>query len=664
MYKLRIIAFSLMMLIFIPIIAIPVQVKADSTVSAFARLAGTSGPVLSAVSSCVLGIIFDKAYAYVKATFVTVGKFLAGNVNADTFDTTRMKAQQDASDWKTYLKKNCWEPMEKAAAAVILNVLTQETVNWINGGMNGAPMFLTNPEKSFQDLQKSALGNFADIITGDKEGNYPFGVALLRDTLKQLKTAFSNDMKSNMKLALPSGITTVNFSANFKNGGWGALAASLMPQNNIFGAGFMMNTRVSNLLRGTSFTPADYLKTKLQKGFKDQKICANPAGLGAGGTYLTTTTATSGTPVDQICKVEKIATPGDVVMGKLDKSLGVTQDTLVNADQLNASITAVFDALMGQLINKGLAALGGVDDQVSDPNAGNGGNNGGNGDGGDNSYDAGNVTTPPTITGSASAGSLCGVALGNTADWKKAYPQFTIESGLGDKTYDKDVFDNSVPPVVIHKAGDVKSAGLITREGTLRKIILSENNIATWIINSLYSLDMCIPGPQSVGDSNIQDQVYGLIMKDYKYPGSSSDQVNEIYNAQFLNDHLGIMFFPDDKIKGPSEVTDIIRTAISRYAAALNHEYSHLKKLDVYSKARPLIDKLVYYQQTIQDNNKKVELIDGNISSLKDIQRKIRNWQATGGSLSDPVSKKMYDRIQAQFDFLIPTLDVSPYTSN
>ena len=151
------------------------------------------------------------------------------------------------------------------------------------------------------------------------------------------------------------------------------------------------------------------------------------------------------------------------------------------------------------------------------------------------------------------------------------------------------------------------------------------------------------------------------IMQNYNYPGSSVDQINEIYNAQFLSDNTGVRYFPNEKIKSPTQVQKILKTLIQRYYDAMTKgEYGNLKLIDSYPKVQQYVGKLGFYDQQLADNQAKIDLIEGTIGQLNTLQTRIDHiLNAVGPDDSDPQFKK----VRQQFETLIPDLDVSPYIS-
>ena len=620
MYKLRILALSLIIATCIPTLAVPVQAGTD--ISAMARIAGTSGPVLSAVTSCAIGLIGDKV---IKTVAVALSKVDPTKAKV-SINTTGQQADQAASANQTKFQSKCLIPMERAAAQVILNTLTTETVNWINkGGQGGGPLFMTDPSKALSDLQKSAIGDISSMMK-DNSGDLPFGKAILKDTLTQLQTGFLNDSKYNLdRLAAMQNAASshISLGVNLNNGGWSMFNGALLANNNPIGFKFKTDEYVASKLGDTNISPAALLMKKLDwgKGFLSQETCLDPKGWDN-----LDEAAQKATP----CKEPKIVTPGSVISEKLTHALGAQQDALALGNNLDASITSIFDAMMVKLMQEGLFHLS---DSTNDSN-----------NSGPGQQDNNNLSQQATITGNATPGSACGVD--TSADWYLQYPKFDILHDLSD-------LDAKGQP----------QQGLISRELALKTLLEAQNKIIKWIIRDTYQLDLCIPGPASLGDSSIKDTIFGTMMSSYNYPGSDVTQVNEAYNAQFLSDNFGIKYFPNDKIASPGQVQKIIKTLISRYYDAMvNMEYQNLNSsnIPVLPKAQAQYQKIAYYEQQSADNDAKIGLINGTVGQLRAIQTRINQLLTSQLDSNSLNFKARLKSIQGSFDVLIPDLDVAP----
>lgn len=630
MYKIRTIAFSLIFALLVPIAVVPVQVKAASNVSDFSRLAGTAAPVLTAITTCTLGLLFDKVSVALQQTEEDVSGVISAKVavSGGAIGGISKSAQAAQTD---KLRNTCLIPIERAAAQVILNTITTETINWINGGMNGSPLYNQNLNTSLAKMQNNALVKLAADISDPNL--YPFGKDILKSALSKFHTTYRDSSASNINDVIGAsfpGAGLKEFSKNLLLGGWGAFDSGFSPNNNAIGFNFQTQDHIIAEFQGTAYSQAQSLKDELSwgHGFLSQKKCLDPG-------FDETGTST--------CENYKITTPGEVVSAKLDKALGNQEDALNLGQNLDASITSIFNAMITKLLQNGLSSLS--DDTGNNSNA-------------DTTKNANSgAAQQATVTGNATAGSLCGVT--SSTDWWNQFPRFNLWRDLVDSTATSTDINGNIITVT--------NPGLMTREQQLEYILVAQNNVIKWTKKAIYILDMCIPGPSSISNSRIKNLVYGDIMQDYNYPGSSDDQVNEIYNAQFLSDNFGVRYFPDERIKSPSAVQKIAKTLISRYYDAMMSEYGNLSKIDSYTKVQQYFSKLGFYDQQLADNEAKIGLIKGTISQLNTIEKRLENIDPTSPTgdktLSPEAVANRYAKIKQQFEALIPDLDVSPYVS-
>ena len=648
MYKIRIIAFALILALFVPIVAVPVQVKADSNVTDFSRLAGTAAPVLTAITSCALNLLFNKAYVTTKSKVDAAESIMDAPVYIG--DGTEVAAyNQNLTALQNQKKALCLVPIERAAAQVILNTITTETINWINGGMNGQPLYSQNLGASLGDMQNNALVKLAADLSDPN--SYPFGKDILKAALATFHTTYQQSSVSDINATIGAnfpGKSLKDFSNNLLLGGWGAFDSGFKPNNNAIGFNFQTQDHMIAQLQGTAYSQAQALKDQLNwgHGFLSQTKCSDPS---FDPTLATTTLDTitgkmsdSHTVIQNVCQGKTIVTtPGDTISASLSKALGSQTDALNLGQNLDASITSIFNAMITKLLQNGLTSLS--DDTGNNSNA-------------DTTSDTNSgAAQQATITGNATAGSLCGV--NSSTDWWNQFPQFDLYHDLvNNMATSTDSLGNIVT---------VTNPGLITREQQLKYVLVDQDNVIQWIEKAIYTADLCIPGPSSLSDTNIKNKIYGNIMQIYNYPGSDVDQVNEIYNAQFLSDNLGIRYFPNDKLKSPSAVQKIIKTVISRYYDALMSEYGNLNLIQSYSKVQDYYGKLASYEQQEADNQAKIGLIDGTTAQLNTIESGINNTtnDYNNGKLTSTQEAARLEKIKEQFEALIPDLDVSPYIS-
>ena len=264
MYKFRATALLFITLMFIPIVAIPVEVKADaqnSSVTDFSRLVGSATPVLSAVTSCSLQLIFENAYSITRAGIDKVSNLFGA---AKTADNSFSKVQGDyktkAENSKAHLKDICWKPIERAAAQVILNTMTTATINMINTGNFGSPFFDQNPQNDYKTMQKNTLLTLKATLS-DK-GKYPCGTDILKQTLGNYNSSYAKSMQVD-DFNASFGVSLKNFGTDLASGGWDAFDAGFKPNNNPIGFNFRTQEHLNLVLDGTNYNPAKALKDEL-----------------------------------------------------------------------------------------------------------------------------------------------------------------------------------------------------------------------------------------------------------------------------------------------------------------------------------------------------------------------------------------------------------------
>ena len=612
MYKSRIISFFLIVLILLPFGALPV--KANTDVSGFSRLAGNSAPVLTAITECAIGKLLDNAQKYSDEALNEA----SASLMAQTYDGAASQSLEDVQSEAKRLKNErlCTIPIERAAAQTILQTLTQETVNWINTGMNGKPMFEQDAAAAFKKMQNQKINEFKSELQNNPD-LYPFGKDILNSNITDMRSTFQSKAKSSLGDVLSNidpSFTMETFGNDFKSGGWDAFSSSLDPSNNPVGFNFLtqdnLNQAVS--LTGKDYTPAQALKDQLAwgNGFLSQTKCLDP---GWAPSYDDATE-------DPPCSKTQIVTPGSIIQDELSKTLGSGVDALNLGNNLDAGLTSIFNAMLTKLLQTGLASV--TDDSGSS--------------------NSNTTTTKLTVAGNATPGSLCGVQ--SSTDWYKQYPNFNF-------------------------AGDDLNK-LVSREDQLKKILLEQNGVAKKILDSIYALDYCVPGPHPFTVKSVAGSAFGTILG--KMPSSTGDRG---INAQFLNDKLGIHAFPDYRIQSLTQVSKIVKEVTTRYFTAVQYQY-HNRGAD---GSKPVVDDLIpsaaddakyypkirYYEQVIADNEAKINIIISTKGQLSNLSRQLSNLQtedaANGKDLhTDP----RYINLQTSFNVLVPELDVSPYSSS
>lgn len=161
----------------------------------------------------------------------------------------------------------------------LLAQMTKSTINWINTGFHGSPLFVQNPQSFFRDIGKYEVKKFVDA-TGYDQARYPFG----KDFDLNLINSFKNQANSNLQYTLSKvnsdPVYLSNYRSNFQYGGWnGFLINTQFPQNNYVGYQILATDQIARKLDGYAQNNIQKVQTTLQQGmgFLAPKVCVtNP----------------------------------------------------------------------------------------------------------------------------------------------------------------------------------------------------------------------------------------------------------------------------------------------------------------------------------------------------------------------------------------------------
>ncbi|MFQ5662083.1 MAG: hypothetical protein ACE5F2_02425, partial [Candidatus Paceibacteria bacterium] len=218
-------------------------------------------------------------------------------------------------------------------ANTFIEGITRSTINWINSGFQGNPMYITNLRGFLLDIADAETANFIE------------GTAL-----EALCSPWKLDIK--IALALPQGqferevrctlsdiVTNMDdfINGDFSQGGWaGWFELTTKPQNNPYGLYLMTASELDQRIAGTQQEQTQLLNWA--NGFLSQKKCQKIPVAGPPG-------PDGSSPSREVCE---IVTPGSLVEEKLNNAYFSGQRRLEVADEMDE----VISALLRQLINK------------------------------------------------------------------------------------------------------------------------------------------------------------------------------------------------------------------------------------------------------------------------------------------------------------------------
>ena len=302
------------------------------------------------------------------------------------------------------LAKDVLKEIAKSLARRALAEMTKSTVNWINSGFHGAPLFLERPDSFFKDIAKSEIKNYVDTF-GYNRLRFPFG----RQAALNAISSYKSQLETNTQYTLSKVISDENFLQNYRNdfnvGGWnGFLVNTQYPQNNPMGFRLLASEELARRVNGTIQKPAEKIKTALDQGmgFLSPKNCpSNPSYNNLKNEfkqpqwneaeyrknnkydppYGGELEGRTQEEIDEIdayneqwdadmwwakedwkeqndCPGGLVATtPGSVVASSINKALSGPQDLAIGGVNYGNSLSAIFDALLNKFIGDGLNKL-------------------------------------------------------------------------------------------------------------------------------------------------------------------------------------------------------------------------------------------------------------------------------------------------------------------
>ena len=157
----------------------------------------------------------------------------------------------------------------------ILQKITQNTINWINNGFHGNPLYLENPKSFFKDIAKYEIKTLVDEI-GYNRLKYPFGQDYALNVIASYKRPAADNEQYTLSKVINDPYLLERFRNDFNVGGWnGFLINTQYPQNNYLGFQMIETEKLARKLAGTTFTATQKVQDTLQKGmgFLSPQMC-------------------------------------------------------------------------------------------------------------------------------------------------------------------------------------------------------------------------------------------------------------------------------------------------------------------------------------------------------------------------------------------------------
>lgn len=369
-------------------------------------------------------------------------------------------------------REECLNGIAVTLAKNQLSAMTKYTMNWVNSGFNGDPLFVRNVDSLMYSIENRILEEQTNLFKDPANlADYPYGRDFARSAInaKQSFDNFQDSMKSDLTDYLTPGATTESFANDFSEGGWdGWLALTQRSQNNPLG--FLIEQSENLVQKQTTATQNTKDELNRGGGVLDQKKCIqyypydpvkdkdNP--VNANGNRLR-------------CAKYETVTPGSVIKSKVDTYINSPERQLELARTINDALNALFSALIYKFQNQGLSSLGSsVNDYAGTATAGFGVNQ---------VLDSnGNSILVANTGGGAGSGTGDGY--------------FDLTKDLGN-TY------------VNGNTNNITKRGVIQTEYDYIKSAKKSLEIIEGVVPAIGKLDYCIPGPNPNWQSNSLDAI-------------------------------------------------------------------------------------------------------------------------------------------------------------
>lgn len=360
-------------------------------------------------------------------------------------ETSEAISEQTAADDKRELIRTCFNGIAYTLAKNQLTSIARNTLNWVNSGFSGDPVYVQNVTLALQNVERSIVEPAIEELS---YGAFPWGntfiqsrierianrssyagdTSLLSRTASDLANYIKNDFKYNSELSeldnqrirAESAVRT--FANDFSSGGWtGWLSMIINDNNNYLG----YQSRASRVLQEKVEEQQKALQTELEQndGYYNQTECVKWQRYNEDGTPMrpvdtlqygniigdsplynlgqskfgSFSLRSSGQDVFSdtkwsdydVCVETRAITPGSNIKTRVDTTLGIPERQLEIADDVNDVLNSVFSVLLSVLQDQGLSGLSSGEYTYTNSNIGIRTFSGSANEGGLNNYSSG-----------------------------------------------------------------------------------------------------------------------------------------------------------------------------------------------------------------------------------------------------------------------------------
>jgi hypothetical protein len=182
----------------------------------------------------------------------------------------------------------CLNGVAYAVAKNTLAQVTNKTLNWVNNGLNGNPLYVQNTGSYLQSVQNQQTTSFLNTV---QSSDPIFGNALRSAITFELTGKSDGLISSSMNNSQSQAYNS--FTSNFTNGGWNAL---LNPSYNPIGALLTATDQLNSNISSSQQNASNQIQRN--SGFLDMQRCvayssSSSTGLSSGGSSLTSSLGTT-----------------------------------------------------------------------------------------------------------------------------------------------------------------------------------------------------------------------------------------------------------------------------------------------------------------------------------------------------------------------------------
>lgn len=469
-------------------------------------------------------------------------------------------------------KEECMDALVHQLVVMILDKITLATVDWINSGFEGQPLYLADPKQFFTNIAQDEINRVTgwfgcttgSVTCGE---DYPFGQLVMGSIITAIQSQLAANVRFSLNQVLAHG-TYEEYKVDFNVGGWAGYTAFMEPNNNPFGNNILVNRELGRRIGGTSVSIAGGFKEDLAQsgGFLNQRRCAMTQTGNVSDEYIKTTDplhhegplladgellspdlvaslssalqdhilANSSTPEEAAdeyntivlrsnCTQWKTTTPGNIVSSKITTALNISDNKLIQADEISESLGLIFDALINQLVGSGLESLS----SFASTDGGGGGST------------------------SVLLQQVNGQQPGQ------------IENG-------------QVPPPPVDS---VTGTGYVDTPAVAvqQQYITAANQalpILTNLIQKIRALDYCVPGPNPNWLDDAEDNFQAAMQSVMPFSSGDPDpqdaeDANQDYYAAAINTMTGITITPSVGMHNHTQFTEFMNNLFAKYSAKM-----------------------------------------------------------------------------------------------